>query len=42
MSSSAPCASASGAYGCSRTNPGSRADHSFTFGLYFIVHDPSG
>ena len=42
ISSSAPWASASGAYGWSRAKPGRRAAHSFTFGLNFIVHDPSG
>jgi|BarGraIncu01121A_1022015.scaffolds.fasta_scaffold00426_5 hypothetical protein len=40
--SSVPWAVSSGASGCSAANPGSRAAHSLTFGLYFMVHDPSG
>ena len=41
-SSSVPWAVSSGANGWSPANPGRRAAHSLTFGLYFIVHDPSG
>ena len=37
-----PWAVASGASGCSPAKPGSRAAHSLTFGLNFIVHEPSG
>ena len=42
MIASAPCATSSGASGCSSAKPGIRAAASFTFGLYFIVHEPSG
>ena len=42
MSSSAPCTAASGASGWSAAKPGSQAAASFTFGLYFMVHEPSG
>ena len=42
ISSRLPWLSASGSSGCDSANPGSRAAHSLTFGLYFIVHDPSG
>ena len=42
MSWSAPWLAASGASGCSRAKPGSRAMSSLIFGLYFIVQDPSG
>ena len=42
ISSSAPCIIRSGAYGWSRAKPARRAAHSLTFGLYFIVHEPSG
>ena len=41
-SSRLPCAIGSGSSGCESVNPVSRAAHSFTFGLYFIVHEPSG
>ena len=41
-SSSVPWATASGAIGCRPAKPGSRAAHSFSLGLYFIVHEPSG
>jgi hypothetical protein len=41
-SSSVPWASASGASGWRRANPGSRAACSLILGLYFMVHDPSG
>ena len=39
---SVPCEMASGASGCRLANPGSRAAHSLSFGLNFIVHEPSG
>ena len=42
MSWSAPWLAASGANGCRRAKPGSRAMSSLIFGLYFIVHEPSG
>ena len=42
MSSSAPSTVDSGCAGCSPAKPGMRAARSFTFGLYFIVHEPSG
>ena len=42
MSCSAPCDSASGASGCRRPKPPRRAMSSLIFGLYFIVHEPSG
>ena len=42
ISSSAPCTSDSGWYGCRPAKPSSRAATSFTRGLYFIVHEPSG
>ena len=42
ISSRLPWLSASGSSGCESASPGSRAAHSLTFGLYFIVHDPSG
>ena len=42
MSSSAPCAMRVRRVGVEPAKPGRRAAHSFTFGLYFIVHDPSG
>ena len=29
-------------YGCMSAKPASRAAHSLTFGLYFIVQEPSG
>ena len=32
----------SGCSGCARWNPGNAATVSATFGLYFIVHEPSG
>ena len=38
---SVPCAD-SGAVGCAFASPGSVATRSFTLGLYFIEHDPSG
>ena len=41
-SSRLPCAIGSGSKGCESVKPGRRAAHSFTFGLYFIVHEPSG
>ena len=42
MSPSAPCGGGSGVSGCRRAKPGSRAMSSLIFGLYFIVHEPSG
>ncbi len=42
MSWSAPCAEASGDNGCTLAKPASRAMSSLSFGLYFIVHEPSG
>ena len=39
---SAPCTSGAGHIGWIPAKPGRRAAHSFTIGLYFIVHDPSG
>jgi hypothetical protein len=39
---SVPWAAASGAIGWSCAKPGSRAAHSLSFGLNFIVHEPSG
>ena len=39
---SVPCVSAAGASGCRSANPGSVASWSSTFGLYFIVQEPSG
>ena len=42
MRASAPCSVDSGWYGCSAANAGMRAAHSLIFGLYFIVHEPSG
>ena len=39
---SAPCAASSGVSGWSAAKPGIRAAASFSLGLYFIVHDPSG
>ncbi len=41
-SSSVPWASSSGASGWSDAKPGSRAAHSLSFGLNFIVHEPRG
>ena len=41
-SSSAPCTCSAGWAGCSRANPGRAAAVSATFGLYFMVQDPSG
>jgi len=40
--SSPPWTVASGWSGCSRWKPGSAATVSAIFGLYFIVHEPSG
>ncbi len=40
--SSAPWAVRSGCNGCIRWNPGNAATVSATFGLYFMVHEPSG
>jgi len=37
-----PWTVASGWYGWTWAAPGRRASSSETFGLYFIVHDPSG
>jgi len=42
MSSSAPCTSDSGWYGCRPLRPSRRAATSFALGLYFMVHEPSG
>ena len=42
ISSRAPWAYSSSWSGCRRACPGSAATRSFTFGLYFIVHEPSG
>ena len=42
ISWSAPCASSGRVSGCSRAKPGTRAMSSLIFGLYFIVHEPSG
>ena len=42
MTSSAPCAWDGGALGWMPANPGSLAMSSFTRGLYFMVHEPSG
>ena len=42
ISSRLPWLSASGSSGWESAKPGRRAAHSLTFGLYFIVHDPSG
>ena len=42
MSWSAPWLAASGASGCRRAKPPRRAMSSLIFGLYFIVHEPSG
>ena len=42
ISAIAPCVLASGWSGCRAAKPGSRAATSFTFGLYFMVHEPSG
>jgi hypothetical protein len=42
MSASAPCDSAAGVRGCRRPKPLSRAMSSLIFGLYFMVHEPSG
>ena len=39
---SVPWAISSGASGWSAAKPGSRAAHSLSFGLNFIVHEPSG
>ena len=39
---SVPWATSSGASGWSVAKPGRRAAHSLSFGLNFIVHDPSG
>ena len=41
-SSRVPWAVSSGASGWSAAKPGRRAAHSFTLGLYFMVHEPSG
>ncbi len=41
-SSSVPCTVESGWSGCARWKPGNAATVSATFGLYFIVHEPSG
>jgi len=38
----APRLSDSGASGCARLKPSIAAAASFIFGLYFIVHEPSG
>ncbi len=42
MTASAPCTSSAGCIGCACAKPGMAAMASFTFGLSFIVHDPSG
>ena len=42
MSSSAPWAYLASWAGCSRAWPASAATRSLTFGLCFIVHEPSG
>jgi len=42
MSRSAPWLSASGVSGWRRAKPARRAMSSLSFGLYFIVHEPSG
>ena len=42
MSRRAPWLSSSGWYGWTFENPGSLAISSFIFGLYFMVHEPSG
>ena len=42
MSASAPCAAPSGVSGCRPARPRSREPASLTFGLYFIVQEPSG
>ena len=39
---SVPCASSAGACGWAFANPASDATRSSTFGLYFIVQEPSG
>ena len=39
---SVPWAASSGASGWRSAKPGSRAAHSLSFGLNFIVHEPSG
>ena len=39
---SVPWATSSGARGWSDAKPGSRAAHSLSLGLNFIVHEPSG
>ena len=39
---SVPCATSSGAIGWRLAKPGSRAAHSLSLGLNFIVHEPSG
>ena len=42
MSWSAPWEASAGVSGWSRRKPGSRAMSSLIFGLYFMVHEPSG
>ena len=42
MSANQPCTSAAGVPGWTSANPGRPATSSQIFGLYFIVHDPSG
>ncbi len=37
-----PCAAASGVIGWSSAKPRSRAAHSLSLGLNFMVHEPSG
>ena len=39
---SVPWATSSGAIGWSSAKPGRRAAHSLSFGLNFMVHEPSG
>ena len=41
-SASRPCTCSAGESGCAAAKPGRRATRSFSFGLYFIVHEPSG
>jgi hypothetical protein len=42
MSSSQPWVMDAGAAGCTPARPGSPATESHIFGLYFMVHEPSG
>ena len=42
ISASQPWVSEAGAPGCTSARPGMAATVSQTFGLYFMVHEPSG